>query len=67
MDDVIEKMSIHFAHLGLDEAVLQELQQTWEQKVVASRVAPFPEASTQEHGYAYTEDPEDYNGLTSFL
>ncbi len=60
MDDVIEKMSIHFAHLGLDEAVLQELQQTWEQKVVASRVASFPQANDQEHGYTYGEDGEEY-------
>ena len=55
-------MSIHFAQIGLDEAVLQELKQQWEHKVFTSRVAEFPQAqgSLSGEGYGYTEDRDEY-------
>ncbi|KAJ3089383.1 hypothetical protein HK102_006518, partial [Quaeritorhiza haematococci] len=42
IQDVVEKMTRQFADMGVDESVMQELQQTWEAKLVATRVAPFP-------------------------
>jgi hypothetical protein len=48
IQNVIEKMAIYFADQGLDESVLQELQQMWEQKLYSSKVGNFPALPYQE-------------------
>ena len=40
IDDVIEKAHRVFAETGIDEAILQELQQIWEQNIVTMKVTP---------------------------
>ncbi|KAI8814685.1 transcription factor IIA, alpha/beta subunit-domain-containing protein [Cladochytrium replicatum] len=41
IEDVIRKCAEEFVRLGFDEAVLQDLKQTWEAKLIATKVAPF--------------------------
>ncbi|KAJ3325432.1 hypothetical protein HDV06_004291 [Boothiomyces sp. JEL0866] len=41
INDVVEKMSRRFAELGLDENVLSDLKQMWEDKIRRMGVAPF--------------------------
>ena len=41
IQDVVEKMSRKFAELGLDENVLTDLKQIWEDKIRKMGVAPF--------------------------
>ncbi|KAL1930345.1 hypothetical protein VTP01DRAFT_10507 [Rhizomucor pusillus] len=52
IDDVINQVRGEFEDMGIDEAVLQELQRSWETKVARSRVANF---GFSEDGY-YDED-----------
>jgi hypothetical protein len=51
--DVMEKMSRKFAEMGIDEHVLTELQQNWEERVRNSRVASFSQELTQDDGSSY--------------
>lgn len=52
--DVVEKMARKFAEMGVDEHVLTELQQNWEERIRSARVAPFAlPAAEQARGYAF--------------
>ncbi|KAJ3281040.1 transcription factor IIA subunit alpha [Borealophlyctis nickersoniae] len=51
IDNVIEKMSAQFAEAGLGDNILQELAQTWEQKIINMHVATFPRPAPEDYGY----------------
>ncbi|KAI8141225.1 transcription factor IIA, alpha/beta subunit [Fennellomyces sp. T-0311] len=57
IDEVISQVRGEFEDMGIDEAVLQELQRSWEAKVARSRVANF---GFSDENY-YDEDGEDHN------
>ncbi|RKP39534.1 transcription factor IIA, alpha/beta subunit, partial [Dimargaris cristalligena] len=44
IDEVISAVQREFEDHGVDESVLQELQRSWEAKLIESRVAEFPHA-----------------------
>lgn len=41
MDSVMDAVRTDFDEMGIEDAILYELQQSWERKVVATRVADF--------------------------
>jgi len=41
MDAVMENVKVDFEEMGIEEAILNELQRSWESKVVATKVADF--------------------------
>ncbi|KAI8087245.1 transcription factor IIA, alpha/beta subunit [Thamnidium elegans] len=55
IDDVINQVRGDFEDMGIDDAILQELQRSWESKVARSRVANF---GFKDDGY-YDEDGEN--------
>ncbi|KAJ1981535.1 transcription factor IIA subunit alpha [Dimargaris cristalligena] len=55
IDEVISAVQREFEDHGVDESVLQELQRSWEAKLIESRVAEFPHAVGEE---TYYEEPE---------
>ncbi|KAI9255045.1 transcription factor IIA, alpha/beta subunit-domain-containing protein [Phascolomyces articulosus] len=55
IDEVISQVRGEFEDMGIDEAVLQELQRSWEAKVARSRVANF---GFSDEAY-YDEDGEE--------
>ncbi|KAI8081769.1 transcription factor IIA, alpha/beta subunit [Halteromyces radiatus] len=57
IDDVINQVRGEFEDMGIDEAVLQELQRSWETKVARSRVANF---GFNNDGY-YDDESEQNN------
>ncbi|CAO3589009.1 unnamed protein product [Absidia cylindrospora] len=57
IDNVINQVRAEFEDMGMDEAVLQELQRSWETKVAQSRVANF---GFNNEGY-YEDDGEQNN------
>ncbi|KAI8328888.1 transcription factor IIA, alpha/beta subunit [Chlamydoabsidia padenii] len=58
IDDVIIQVRSEFEDMGIDDAVLQELQRSWETKVARSRVANF---GFNNDGY-YEEEGDQSNG-----
>lgn len=58
IDDVINQVRGDFEDMGIDEAVLQELQRSWEIKVARSRVANF---GVGDENY-YDEENEEQHG-----
>ncbi|KAL1925692.1 uncharacterized protein VTP21DRAFT_575 [Calcarisporiella thermophila] len=55
IDDVISNVRNDFEDMGIDEAVLMELQRSWEQKVAESQVAGLGEHDEE---YDYNEEYE---------
>ncbi|ORZ10124.1 transcription factor IIA, alpha/beta subunit [Absidia repens] len=60
IDDVINQVRAEFEDMGIDEAVLQELQRSWETKVARSRVANFGF-----NNEGYYEDEGDQNNVNN--
>ncbi|SAL97246.1 hypothetical protein [Absidia glauca] len=58
IDDVINQVRGEFEDMGIDDAVLQELQRSWETKVARSRVANF---GFSNEGY-YEDEGDQNNG-----
>ncbi|KAJ2317941.1 transcription factor IIA subunit alpha [Coemansia sp. RSA 2611] len=65
IDDVVRNVQADFEGHGVDTSVLEELQRSWEAKIIQSRVASFPgeehgyeqRASHADHAYAYAGEP----------
>ncbi|KAI8374604.1 transcription factor IIA, alpha/beta subunit [Radiomyces spectabilis] len=59
IDDVINQVRGEFEDMGIDEAILQELQRSWETKVARSRVANF--GFTEEN--FYDEETDNHTNM----
>ncbi|KAJ2498136.1 transcription factor IIA subunit alpha [Coemansia sp. RSA 1972] len=66
IDDVVRNVQADFEGHGVDTSVLEELQRSWEAKIIQSRVASFPGEDTSYEPahmmnhtdrYAYTQEP----------
>ncbi len=60
ISDVIDKVSMDFAHLGIDESILNELQQSWEQKLLATNVVSIPVDNPHAIS-SYYQDNDEYD------
>ncbi|KAJ2234307.1 transcription factor IIA subunit alpha [Coemansia sp. RSA 1722] len=64
IDDVVRNVHADFEGHGVDTSVLEELQRSWEAKIIQSRVASFPGEEADDHasgrpnmhGYPYVHD-----------
>ncbi|KAJ2450142.1 transcription factor IIA subunit alpha [Coemansia sp. RSA 2336] len=71
IDDVVRNVQGDFEGHGVDTSVLEELQRSWEAKIVQSRVASFPgedaayEQGMRMDGYAYNAPEPTINSAAS--
>ncbi|KAJ1648186.1 transcription factor IIA subunit alpha [Coemansia erecta] len=69
IDDVVRNVHADFEGHGVDTSVLEELQRSWEAKIIQSRVASFPGEDADEHSagrpnmhaYPYVHDTNGNN------
>ncbi|KAJ1980268.1 hypothetical protein H4R35_001184 [Dimargaris xerosporica] len=62
IDEVISAVQKEFEDQGVDESVLQDLQRSWEARLLASNVADFPQVEgVDDDAYQYPESVAPYD------